>query len=291
MSVDEDPVIKKLIAWAEGKPSVRAMLLTSNRAVPDTVPDAFSDYDVIIVATDINEFLDDSWLGDFGRVLTVYRDPVRMESGFERFTRVTQYEDGLKIDFSVCPVGWLQYVAEQPILPEELDVGYRALLDKDNLAEDLKPPTYTAFIPTPPTPKEYHEAIENFFSNSAYVAKQICRGDLMATIATLDDRMKLHRIRQMLDWKIAIDTGWVLPSGAYGKGLKKRLDPETWAALEATWTGAGKTARWEALFRTIDLYRRVAKEVGASLGFTYPQDMDDRVAAYLRRIKARDETQ
>lgn len=51
----------------------------------------------------------------------------------ERSAYVTQYENGLKIDFSLWPVELLQQVVADPKLPNELDAGYQVLLDKDEI--------------------------------------------------------------------------------------------------------------------------------------------------------------
>jgi aminoglycoside 6-adenylyltransferase len=42
---------------------------------------------------------------------------------------------------------------------------------------------------------------------------------------------------------------------------------------------------WEALFRTLALLRKVAIEVGESLGFAYPDDMVRRALAYMQKVK------
>lgn len=57
----DDPVIARLIEWAEGKTSIRAMLLTSTRAVPlpNAPVDEFSDYDVVLFVEDIHPFHED----------------------------------------------------------------------------------------------------------------------------------------------------------------------------------------------------------------------------------------
>ncbi len=39
------------------------------------------------------------------------------------------------------------------------------------------------------------------------------------------------------------------------------------------------------MFRLIDLFRKVAIEVGELLGFTYPHAMDQRAVAYLQRVR------
>ena len=59
-----DPVLSALAEWAESREGVRALILTSTRAVPDAELDAYSDYDVVVVVADVQAMLEDtSWLG------------------------------------------------------------------------------------------------------------------------------------------------------------------------------------------------------------------------------------
>ena len=143
----EKQTLRGLVRWAEKQPSVRALLLTSSRANPNAAVDLFSDYDVILAVADIRPFFDDrTWLEDFGPVLVVYRDPIKHEHGevgLGRFAYITQYEDGTKIDFTLWPVELLRCVVAAPELPDDLDVGYTVLLDKDGLTAELK--TYGRF--------------------------------------------------------------------------------------------------------------------------------------------------
>jgi aminoglycoside 6-adenylyltransferase len=282
-----DPVIRHLLEWAERHETVRAVLLTSTRTIPGTLLDPFSDYDVILAVTDIHPFFEDrGWLGDFGPVLVVYRDPIRVEHGCERFAYITQYEtDRLKIDFTVMQAGWLHHTAGSPSLPDELDVGYRVLLDKDNLTDGLQPPTYTAYIPTPPTEAAYLELIEVFFHEATYVAKNLWRDEPLPAKYSLDYVMKGKKIRQMLEWQMGIDTGWSIKTGAIGKGLKKYVQPEIWAAFEKTYVGADIKENWIALFETIELFRHVAITVGEHLGYDYPHELDRRMMVYLHEVE------
>src|SRR6266487_5306825 len=106
-----DDIINKLIQWAERKDYIRAMLLTSTRAVPNAPVDEFSDYDVVLIVEDIHLFYEDrSWLEDFGKVLVAYWDSIYLDPdyGIEKFGNVTQYADGLKIDFTLCPLEMLR---------------------------------------------------------------------------------------------------------------------------------------------------------------------------------------
>jgi len=285
-SLQEDWVIGQLMRWAAEHEPVRAMLLTSTRTSPEARVDLFSDYDVVLAVTDIHPFFEDrAWLEDFGRVLVVYRDPIQQEYGAEKFAYITQYEDGLKIDFILWPVEMLPRIIAAPQLPDNLDVGYAILIDKDNLTAGLQPPTYTAHIPSPPTRAQYEGRIEAHFHEATYTAKHLWRGDLMAAKYNLDSAMKMNSLRPMLEWRMESDRGWSVRPGAYGRGLKRFLPPETWRELESTYAGAAEQENWDALFKTIALFRRIAIEVGQRLGYDYPHELDRRVVAYLQKVQ------
>ena len=79
MATQEPPneIERTIIQWAEARDDIRAVLLTSTRAVPGARVDALSDYDVILIVQSIQPFVDDrTWINDFGDVLVVYWDPI-----------------------------------------------------------------------------------------------------------------------------------------------------------------------------------------------------------------------
>ena len=284
-------VVEQLTSWADSQELIRAVVLTSSRAIPNAPLDLFSDYDVILIMRSIHPFYADrTWLEVFGPVLAVYRDPMIPDDGLERSAYVVQYENGLKIDFSLWPVELLQRVAEQAQVPAEFDAGYQVLLDKDGLTNHLKPPTYSAYIPALPTEQNYLDLIEGFFLDTTYVAKCLWRDDLMAAKHILDNSLKQEHLRPMFEWHVEIDHQWSLKPGPYGRRLKQYLRPDLWTELEGTYAGAQLEANWEALFRTIELMRRVAREVGERLKYAYPQELDQRVVNYLDKVKQLDRT-
>lgn len=279
-------VLERLVGWAAERDAVRAVLLTSTRANPHAPTDPFSDYDVILAVTDVRPFFEDrSWLGDFGPVLVVYRDPIRDSEGGKSFAYITQYENGLKIDFTVSSVGILRRIAENDKLPNDLDVGYAVLVDKDGLTDGLPEPTRRAYVPDPPSEDVYLTLVEEFLHEATYVAKHLWRDDLLPVKYNLDHAMKQRDLRTMLSWLIETESGWDVPVRAYGKGLKELLPSATWEALERTYAGAGIEENWNALFATIDLFREVAIEVGGRLGFDYPRELDGLVCRYLEGVR------
>lgn len=286
MNLSQEETIKYFVGWATQQDSVRAMLMTSTRAIPNGPVDILSDYDLILVATDIYPFFNNrDWLAAFGRVLALYRDPIVHDGDFEKVGYVVQFEDDLKIDFWIWPIGLLQRIAGESHLPLELDAGYRVLLDKGNLTSGLKPPSYKGYIPAPPTETRYHEVIEVFFLDTIYVARYLWRGDVIAAKHILDAMLKQEHLLPMMEWHAEIDHGWSVSPGPYGRRLRQWLRPDLYAELESTYTGADVEANWAALFTTIALMRRTAAEVGAHLGYAYPHDLDQRAVAYVHKIK------
>jgi aminoglycoside 6-adenylyltransferase len=281
-------VIATMMRWGESRTSVRAMLLTSTRAISTATIDPLSDYDIILVVDDIRPYVADrSWLSDFGDILIVYWDPVQPDPvyGIEQCGNVTQYVDGLKLDFTLWPVPLFRRIAAAPELPVELDAGHKVLLDKDNLAASMLPATGRAYIPAPPTRREYETWVNDFLSDAPYVAKCLWRDDLMPAKWCLDYDMKHVYLLKMLAWYIGVETNWSVPVGNLGKGMKKLLPAHFWNMLEQAFAGSGLEDNWRALDVTMELFRQVAVIVGAALGYGYPQELHQRVAEYVARIK------
>lgn len=301
--MEDDPIITRLIQWGAAQPLVRAMILTSTRAVPGTSSDCFSDYDVILALSDVRPFFEGrTWLEAFGHVLVMYQDPLEKEGDFLHSGNVVQFEGGLKIDFSLWQAEMMhrftaspppveaQYFAStetQFIVSQraEFEAGYRILLDKDGLADGLKPPTYQAFISKPPTETEFRESIEVGLLDATYVAKYLRREDLMAARIILETFLKDEHLRPMLEWHYEIEHGWSVKAGLHGRRMKKYLRPDLWADLEKTYTGLDLEENWDALFRTLALLRKAGLEVADRLGFPYPHEMERRALAYLQSIK------
>lgn len=285
-----DPVLAALVRWAEKRPDVSAAWVTSTRAKTGAA-DPLSDYDVVLVVEHIHPYAADrAWLSAFGEVLVVYQDPLQEPygTGFETFGIVTQYVDGLHIDFTLWPTALLRHVVDAGLLPGDLDDGYRVLFDRDSLAARLPPPTYHVYVPQRPSAGAFAKWVEEFYSDVPFVAKQLWRCELLPARWCLDADMKHVYLRQMLEWHAASESGWARPVGWLGKGLKKRLAPELWAALEETYVDARVSSNWQALFDTLDLFRAAGLQVAERLGYPYPLSLHERLTALAREIQALD---
>lgn len=286
MQVPQDKdVVGKLVAWGMAHPLIRAMILTSSRTRPDGPVDLLSDYDLILAVSDVGPFaFDDAWTSDYGSPMVRWGDQSEMH-GLTTYFRGVVYQDYVKIDYSIWPVELLDHITASASLPDQLDVGYRVLFDKEQRTAGWKPPSYQAHIPTRPAQAEYQALIEEFWWSTTYVAKSLWRDDLVFAKWVLDQDLKLETMRRMLEWRIEIDHNWSVKPGVYGRGLKQLLPPDIWREFAGTYVLLDVEETWAALSRVIALFRQVAADVGNVLGYTYPQEVDDLVSAYLEAIR------
>ena len=57
-------------------------------------------------------------------------------------------------------------------------------------------------------------------------------------------------------------------------------------SLARTYVGADLEDNWDALFRTVALFRGVATAVGDALGYPYARHVDGAMTAHLRELQA-----
>jgi hypothetical protein len=117
---------------------------------------------------------------DYGEPMVRWGDQGEV-CGLTTYFRGLVYADGTKIDYTIWPEALLDRIAEEPVLPDMLDVGYRVLLDKDGRASRWKPPAYRAHIPAKPTATEYRDLVEEFWWSMTYIAKSLWRDELAST--------------------------------------------------------------------------------------------------------------
>jgi aminoglycoside 6-adenylyltransferase len=281
----EKEVVDKLVAWGTAHPLIRAMILTSSRTRPDGPVDPLSDYDLILVVSDVRPLaFADAWISAYGRPMVRWGDQGEMHD-LATYFRGVVYQNSVKIDYGIWPVELLERIEASDLLLDELDMGYRVLLDKDQRTAGWKQPTYQAYIPARPTEAEYQALVEEFWWGTTYVAKSLWRDELVFAKWVLDQDLKLETMRRMLEWRIEIDHHWKVAPGIHGRGLKQLLPPHIWSEFAATYVELHVEETWAALDRLIALFRKIASDVGKALGYPYPQQVDDQVSAYLEAIR------
>ena len=282
--------------WAKDDENIRVVVLTSSRANPQAPVDQLSDYDIELFVRDLQPFLNDQRPETFEEILV--REPYTWElteitiaenpDGSQRIEGnagcMVLYKNASRIDFTIL----LTEVLEEDIARHGgyvNDMGYEILLDKDSLTGNAVPPTYSEYWTKRPTEAEYREIVHHFWWHITYVAKYLHRDELFFAKYMLDGSLHHRDLKIVIFWYIGMDSSWQSNPGAYGRWLKKQLDPHIWSDIEASFAGAGAEENWNAMFKIAELFGRLASAVGSHLGYAYPLELDRNVTSYLSEVR------
>ena len=101
----------KLIAWAESVPAVRVIIVVGSQARQVKPADEYSDLDISLYGTGNHEQENATylrWMHDFAPVWMILE-----EHHDETKSWLILYQGGIKVDFSVTPVGTLRRMVEE----------------------------------------------------------------------------------------------------------------------------------------------------------------------------------
>lgn len=277
----EEEVLTQFDTWAQKDDQIRAAVLTSSRVSPERETDFLSDYDIELYVADLDPFRrDDQWLSAFGPILV--RWPLRPRSTFseEWLTRLVLFRDGVRIDFQISD--------RQVIEPDAYENGYRVLLDKDGLTAGLREPTYSKYYVRRPSQEEYDTLIHEFWWNATYVPKYLWRDELPFAASMMGQAVHDKYLRTIIEWLIGREHDWSVNTGVCGRRFKRYLDAEIWSEYTSTFAGADTEENWQAFFRAVELFGKLATIVGRSLGYSYPAQLHQDMVEYYRRIRDTD---
>lgn len=286
MDNNRDLQLAQVLDWAIANDEIRAVLLTSSLVNPYAPVDRFSDLDIELVVKDLTQFLsDDSWIALFGTVIAMVAEN---EAAFEgqHAMRMVFYSDYAKIDFKLWSVTKFQEAVQAPELPEDWDVGYKVLLDKDGLATGMQAPSYGPVFIGKPAEQEYKQVMNDFWWDMTYVAKCLWRDNLFYAKFMTEDNMRTQYLQKMIAWYIGLQHDWKVTTNKHGRLFKQFLSPEIWAKVEATFSGSNLEDNWRALFAYARLGRELGKAIAEGLGYTYPVALDENISVYLHHVKA-----
>lgn len=280
----ESTTVQRLVDWADGEPGVRAVFLVGSRGENGGRPDRLSDHDVLAFFRDRATYRwDESWLISFGDVLVKLHEEYEV-LGATVPTRLVQYRDGTRIDFSLGDLSLLERMCGEENLPPLLDAGFRVLIDKDGRASRLPEPSGNAGG-EPPTAAGYRALVDEFWWEAIYVAKHLARDELLPARYSHDCVMRFRCLVPMLEWYARAAHGWDGRIGPHGRGLGRVLQKGELARLRRTSLGWSVEEGWDALLATAEYFRDVSDRVANRCGFAPRDELAEGVGALLREMR------
>ena len=286
MKVREEK-LEQIIHWAENNPDVRAVLLTSSLVNPYAPVDHFSDLDVELVFENRPIYEDShEWLKLFGEPISMVEEDDTVFDG-KHAMKMVLYRDHIKVDFKLYQVKEFSEEICAEVLPDDWDLGYKVLVDKDGLTKDLKRPTYQTIMIHQPTEKKFNQLLNDFWWDTTYVAKCLKRGDIFYAKFMSEDILRTDYLVPLIEWYIAGSHEWNnITTNKHGRLFKKYLSEEQWSRVEATFSGSNIEENWTALFAFADLVHELGTILAEKLDFEYPFQHEKDIRNYLVEVKA-----
>jgi aminoglycoside 6-adenylyltransferase len=274
-----DPFLKHVLAWAEARNDVRLVLRTGSRARPNALVDAFSDHDLELFVLDPSAFAKGkSWSDDIAPTVISWSTPVDEEN---HTTRLALFEGGHKIDFQVFHTSRLTEMAADG-LDDDHERGYDVLLDKDQVADRLPPPSYTSTRNLVPAQGDLEDVATEFWWEAAQIPGDVVRGDLW--VLKFRDWTMKEQLLTLMEWEAFGRHQGSQNVGYYGKGLRLWGNPTLYDQLPAIFTGFDETDSLRGLNASAELFMRLSRVVAAAFGLDDGPlvAMEQAVTPYLR---------
>jgi aminoglycoside 6-adenylyltransferase len=305
MGQDEgaERTLSKLVSWATARDDLRGIAVLGSRARSDHPADPWSDLDLLVMARHPGRYLArPEWLAAIETPWLTVKEPTPI--GGQEILLVT-FEGGTKVDISVVPsrafalaaraVGILRrYPAAMSLLPgvarerllalsDLLNRGLRVVLDKDGVARHLEAGGLPIPAPAPPSEDEFSDLVCRFLNEQVWIALKLRRGELFVARTLGESRLSALLLR-MIEWHArAKEIPWS-PAYEHGRLLESWAPPEVVRRLGKVFPRYDAAEIWAARLAALDLFRSLAEETGARLGYPYPHQLEHEVMSWVRSL-------
>ena len=251
---------------------VEAVAMSGSRTDTKAPKDEFQDYDVVYVVDDLDNLTSDlSWLDQFGTRIIEQHNVLG-----NRRLYLMLFEDGNRIDLTLCPTEYLQEWVDS-------EAGFTVLEDKKGLFEPYFP-SPQRFWTSPASAIDFEKACNEFWWVSAYVVKGICRNQIIYATDHLYGICQ-QELLKVLAWQVASDKGTVDVGKNY-KYLFNYLPPEKEKGFSALLDFSSKEKITQSLFATMQLFHQEAQSLAHKMGFDYKKDVAEKMIEYAEeRVK------
>ncbi len=282
-----DEKLKAIINWSENNKEVRAVLLTSSLVNPLAPVDDLSDLDIELIFGDNTLYVTDhNWTYHFGTPIAMVEEDERNFNN-KHAMKMVLYEDGIKVDFKLYSATPFLEEVNQEELPEDWDIGYKVMLDKDGITQHMKKPTYRVSIIKKPTEHYFKQVLNDFWWDTVYVAKSLVRDELFYAKFSAETCIRKDYLIPLIEWYIASQYQWNITTNKHGRLFKKYLTAEMWKKIEQTFSGSKINENWSALFAMADMVAQMGRDVAGKLGYAYPEKLEKDIRNHLNHLAAK----
>ena len=245
---------------------VEAVALSGSRADIHSLRDQFQDYDVVYIVENLEDLISDlSWIDQFVIRLIEQHNVL----GHRRLYLML-FEDGNRIDLSLCPKEYIQEWVES-------EANFEVIKDDNGLFEAYQPIS-KRYWTAPPTEEEFAASCNEFWWVSAYVVKGIRRNQLIYATDHLYGICQ-QELLKVLAWQVTSDRGAV-DIGKNYKYLFQYLPTEKEKEFSALLDFSSIEKITQSILATIQLFHQEAQYLAQKMGFNYDREVAEKMMAY-----------
>ena len=266
----------RLILQTAKSLKVEAVAMSGSRTDAKAPKDEFQDYDVVYIVDDFDNLTSDlSWLNQFGK--RIIEQEVSLGN---RCLYLMLFEDGNRIDLSLCPKEYIQEWVDS-------EAGFTVLEDPENLFEPYFPNPERYWIISA-TEMDFKNSCNEFWWVSAYVVKGICRHQVIYATDHLYGICQ-QELLKLLAWQVAADKGMVDVGKNY-KYLFQYLPAEKEKEFTALLDFFDQKSLTKSLLATMNFFHKEAQAFSLKNGFHYDKVTAEKMIEYAKERLETNET-
>ena len=266
----------RLILQTAKSLKVEAVAMSGSRTDTKAPKDEFQDYDVVYVVDDLDNLTSDlSWLDQFGTRIIEQHNVLG-----NRRLYLMQFEDGNRIDLTLCPTEYIQEWVDS-------EADYTVLKDEKGLFVPYSP-NPQRYWTSPASQTDFEKACNEFWWVSAYVVKGIRRKQLIYATDHLYGICQ-QELLKVLAWQVASDRGKI-DIGKNYKYLFQYLPAEKEKEFSNLLDFSSSDKITQSLFATMQLFHHEAQSLADKMGFDYDKEVSEKMIEYAEERLETNET-
>lgn len=277
----EEEMFALILETAKKDDRIKAVGLTGSRTNSKVPKDSLQDFDVVYVVTDCSAFIENpDWIEVFGQPLIMQR-PKEMhlfkEEQAARYTYLMLFEDGNRIDLTLCPV-------EEAENWHQGDTLAKILLDKENILPELPAASDQIYHAELPSQDYFDDCCNEFWWVSTYVTKGLCRKELFYGADHLYQNCQKEVLR-LLTWRTISNKKITWSPGKNYKYLPNEMNAITYKKITQAMDLSSLTSCWNGLLILQELFDEQAQLFSKETGLSYDKVTAAKVISYTEKLK------
>ncbi|HEY2722485.1 MAG TPA: aminoglycoside 6-adenylyltransferase, partial [Chitinophagaceae bacterium] len=134
-----------------------------------------------------------------------------------------------------------------------------------------------------PTEKEFADCCNEFWWVSTYVAKGLCRDEIIYAKYMLEVTVR-EMFLKIIEWYIGIKKNFSGSFGIHGRNIKSHIPVDLYQKILLTYPASNTESIWKSIFIMTELFDDLAQKISVQMNFRYNYDEGKNVRQYLHAI-------